>query len=140
MVAFDPAPRPGAAAAPCTGPAPRPPRPPPCRAAPGDPPARAARPRCAASASGGGEDATCTLRSGVEGSAKSFSYVPVRKRQVEAAEHAAQAAAARHAPPPQSRVRYESISQFSQKVELYRGRCGAAAGHDGGGVKRNAGV
>jgi hypothetical protein len=57
-----------------------------------------------------------------EQSAKSFSYVPVRKRQVEAAEQAAQAQAAPAQVAPQSRVKYDSISQFSQKVELYRGR------------------
>jgi len=63
-------------------------------------------------------DATCVVRP--EASAKSFSYVPVRKRQVEAAEQAAQHAPAQSV--PQSRVKYESISQFSQKIELYRGR------------------
>jgi hypothetical protein len=46
----------------------------------------------------------------------------VRRRQVEAAEAAAQAAAAPPQAAPQARIKYESISQFSQKVELYRGR------------------
>jgi hypothetical protein len=46
----------------------------------------------------------------------------VRKRQVEAAEQAAQAHHAPYQVPPQARVKYDSISQFSQKVELYRGR------------------
>jgi hypothetical protein len=86
-----------------------------------------ARATSSASTSSGGDELTCTVHAAVEPSAKSFSYVPVRKRQVEAAEQAAQAAAAHHAPAPQSRVRYESISQFSQKVELYRGRCGPSA-------------
>ena len=83
---------------------------------------------------GGGGDATCAVHCGadgsaagaaagacVEASAKSFSYVPVRRRQVEAAEQAAAAAAAPFAPAPQARVRYESVGQFAQKVELYRG-------------------
>lgn len=75
----------------------------------------------ALSSGDGSTDATCVLAT-VEQSAKSFSYVPVRKRQVEAAEQAAQAQQAPFQPAPQSRIKYDSISQFSQKVELYRGR------------------
>jgi hypothetical protein len=73
-----------------------------------------------------GADATCALR--VESTARSFSYVPVRKRQVEAAEQAAQARAAPQHEAPQARVRYEGIGQFGQKVELYRGRWAAGTG------------
>lgn len=77
----------------------------------------------APASSGPGSDATCTLIARPEQSAKSFSYVPVRKRQVEAAEQAARAEqVTTHQLPPQAHIKYESISQFSQKVELYRGR------------------
>jgi hypothetical protein len=63
------------------------------------------------------------IRTGVQQSAKSFSFVQNRVKQVEKAEQRQllqqqslkQSAAAQ-------RVAYDNIGQFSQKVELYRGR------------------
>lgn len=70
-----------------------------------------------------GEDTSCMIRAGVQQSAKSFSFVQNRVKQVEKAEQRQllqqqslkQTAAAQ-------RVQYDNIGQFSQKVELYRGR------------------
>lgn len=49
----------------------------------------------------------------------------VRRKQVEAAEqlHAQMAACNVSERPTPATMNYDSIGQFSQKVELYRGRC-----------------
>lgn len=58
-------------------------------------------------------------------SAKSFSFAAQRKQQLEQAEkvHAAQQQQQQSARCSPAHIKYESLSQFSQKVELYRGRC-----------------
>jgi hypothetical protein len=67
---------------------------------------------------GGEVDSICYLQA--QQSAKSFSFATQRKQQFEQAEkqQAAQAAHKEQCPS----VKYDNINQFSQKVELYRGR------------------
>lgn len=70
-------------------------------------------------ASPGGEgDSICHLQA--QQSAKSFSFATQRKQQFEHAEklQAAQQASTQQRP----NIKYDSINQFSQKVELYGGR------------------
>eukprot|EP00877_Chromochloris_zofingiensis_P008085 jgi/Chrzof1/352/Cz01g12180.t1 len=63
-------------------------------------------------------DSVCYLRT--QNTARSFSYAQVKKKQVEQAEHiAAQMHQTRLA--PQKTIKYDSVSQFSHKVDLYRG-------------------
>lgn len=63
-------------------------------------------------------DSICYLQA--QQSAKSFSFATQRKQQFEHAEklQAAQQASTQQRP----NIKYDSINQFSQKVELYRGR------------------
>lgn len=67
---------------------------------------------------GGNGDSICYLQA--QQSAKSFSFATQRKQHYEQAEkiQAAQQAHIQQHPG----IKYDSISQFSQKVELYRGR------------------
>lgn len=67
---------------------------------------------------GGEGDSICYLQA--QQSAKSFSFATQRKQQFEDAEklQAAQQASTQQRPI----IKYDSINQFSQKVELYRGR------------------
>jgi len=71
-----------------------------------------------AGAAGGDCDSVCYLQA--QPSAKSFSFASQRKQQFEQAEklQAVQQATKQQQPS----IKYENISQFSQKVELYRGR------------------
>lgn len=73
-------------------------------------------------AAGGAADSVCYLQAHVQQSAKSFSFASQRRQQLEQAEkaHAAQQASVSSRP---SSIKYDNINQFSQKVELYRGRC-----------------
>lgn len=71
-------------------------------------------------------DSICYLQAGqqVQGSAKSFSFAVQRRQQLEAADKAASAVKAASAAlvcAGPATLNYESITQFSQKVELYRG-------------------
>lgn len=67
---------------------------------------------------GGEADSICYLQA--QQSAKSFSFATQRKKQFEQAEKQQAAQAAHKQQRPISR--YDNINQFSQKVELYRGR------------------
>lgn len=69
-------------------------------------------------------DSVCYLQTGVQQSAKSFSFASQRKQQYEQQEKLQAAQQSRQQQRPA--VKYDNISQFSQKIELYRGRC---AGH-----------
>lgn len=70
-----------------------------------------------------GGDASCYLMQPQQ-SAKSFSAASQRKQLLEQAERLeAAAAAARGQAAAAAALKYDSINQFSQRVELYRGRC-----------------
>jgi hypothetical protein len=76
-----------------------------------------------ASSGSGAVDSVCYLQAGgVQGSAKSFSFAAQRKHELEQAERR-QAAAQQSAWAASPSIKADSITQFSQKVELYRGRC-----------------
>ncbi|KAF6256038.1 kinase-like domain-containing protein [Scenedesmus sp. NREL 46B-D3] len=64
-------------------------------------------------------DGICYLQT--QPSAKSFSFASQRKQQLEHSERLSTAAAAQARHSPTARVKYDSIGQFSQRVELYRG-------------------
>lgn len=71
------------------------------------------------SVSSSGElDSICYLQT--QQSAKSFSFASQRKQQFEQAEKLQAAQQAHKLQRPN--IKYENINQFSQKVELYRGR------------------
>ena len=70
------------------------------------------------SCSANGAESVCYIRP--QQSVKSFSYAQVKSKQVERAEQQLQRQISSKPTHPQ--VKYESVSQFSQKVELYRGR------------------
>lgn len=79
----------------------------------------------------GDADSVCYLQAGaqVQHSAKSYSFASQRKQQYEQSEKLQAAQQTRQQQRPG--IKYDSISQFSQRVELYRGRCadtGSAAG------------
>jgi hypothetical protein len=66
-------------------------------------------------------DSICYLQT--QQSAKSFSFASQRKQQLEHSERLSAAAAAHARQQPAARIKYDSIGQFNQRVELYRGRC-----------------
>ena len=63
-------------------------------------------------------DSICYLQT--QQSAKSFSYATQRKQQFEQAERLQAVQQANR--PQHPSIKYDNINQFSQKVELYRGR------------------
>jgi hypothetical protein len=65
-------------------------------------------------------DSICYLQT--QHSAKSFSFASQRKQQLEHNERLSAAAAAQARHQPTARIKYDSIGQFNQRVELYRGR------------------
>lgn len=66
-------------------------------------------------------DSICYLQA--QPSAKSFSFATQRRQLLEQAEKAQAAQQASKQQHPT--IKYDNINQFSQKVELYRGRCAA---------------
>lgn len=73
------------------------------------------------------ENPVCYLQT--QQSARSFSYASQLKQQVEHTERIQAAVSQQAQWQPTSRIKYDSINQFSQKVELYRGRYGSRASH-----------
>lgn len=66
------------------------------------------------------DNAVCYLQT--QQSAKSFSYASQYKQQVEHTERIQAAVAQQAQWQPATRIKYENVNQFTQKVELYRGR------------------
>jgi hypothetical protein len=80
--------------------------------------ARSEKEEAKTSSSTNGAESVCYIRP--QQSAKSFSYAQIKSQQVERAEQQLQRQISSKPAHPQ--IKYESVSQFSQKVELYRGR------------------